>query len=54
MTIWTAGTVSGAPAYPYEEVMAGEALKVTKSASTTDHLRASSSMAARSSSAGPS
>lgn len=39
MTIWTAGTVSGDPAYPYEQVMAGEALKVTRSASTADRLR---------------
>jgi hypothetical protein len=39
VTFWTAGTISGDPTYPYEQVMAGEALRVTKSASTADHIR---------------
>jgi hypothetical protein len=39
VAFWTKGTLSGDPTYPYEQTMAGEALRVTKSASTADHLR---------------
>lgn len=39
VTFWTKGKTSGNPAYPYDEVMTGEALKLTKSVATADDLR---------------
>lgn len=37
--VWSKGKTTGGATYPYEQVMTGQALKVTKSVASADHLR---------------
>jgi hypothetical protein len=39
VAVWTKGKVSGDPAYPYDQVMTGEALRLTKAVAAADDLR---------------
>lgn len=39
VAVWTKGRTSGNPAYPYDQVMTGKALQMTKSVATADDLR---------------
>ena len=39
VVVWSKGKTSGGATYPYEQVMTGQALKVTKSVASADRLR---------------
>jgi hypothetical protein len=39
VTFWTKGKVGGNPTYPYDHVMTGDALQLTKSVASADQLR---------------